>query len=95
MKFLKDLLSSETKDPQAISELEGIVTALNQSQAVIEFNTDGTIITANDNFLNTLGYRLDEIQGKHHSLFVDTEYSRSREYGEFWEIGRASCRERV
>lgn len=45
--------------------------AINRSQAVIEFNLDGTIITANENFLNALGYQLDEIQGKHHSLFVD------------------------
>ena len=46
------------------------VVAISKSQAVIEFNMDGTIITANQNFLDTLGYRLEEIQGKHHSMFV-------------------------
>ena len=44
--------------------------AISKSQAVIEFKMDGTIITANQNFLDALGYRLDEIQGKHHSMFV-------------------------
>jgi methyl-accepting chemotaxis protein len=58
--------------------------AISKSQAVIEFNMDGTIITANRNFLDTLGYRLDEIQGKHHSLFVTSEDSASAEYRAFW-----------
>jgi methyl-accepting chemotaxis protein len=62
--------------------------ALNKSQAVIEFNMDGTIINANSNFLNTLGYRLDEIQGKHHSMFVAPEFSESVEYREFWNALR-------
>ena len=47
--------------------------ALSRSQAVIEFNLDGTIITANANFLNAMGYTLEEIRGKHHSMFVDKE----------------------
>jgi methyl-accepting chemotaxis protein len=59
-------------------------TAISRSQAVIEFNLDGTIITANDNFLKTLGYTLDEIQGKHHSLFVDPATRDSVAYREFW-----------
>jgi PAS domain S-box-containing protein len=54
--------------------------ALDKSQAVIEFQLDGTIITANDNFLNTLGYTLDEIKGKHHSMFVEPSYKNSPEY---------------
>ena len=58
--------------------------ALNKSQAVIEFNLDGTIVTANPNFLNAMGYRLDEIQGKHHSMFVDPELRDRPEYREFW-----------
>ncbi len=45
---------------------------------------DGTIISANDNFLNTLGYRLEEIVGKHHSMFVDEAYRQSPAYKEFW-----------
>jgi len=52
---------------------------------VIEFNMDGTILTANDNFLNTVGYTLDEIKGKHHRLFVDEDQKNSQEYKQFWE----------
>jgi len=58
--------------------------AISKTQAVIEFNLDGTIITANDNFLNAVGYRLDEIQGKHHRLFVESVYGASPEYKQFW-----------
>lgn len=85
MKFLNTLLSAGKNNRQAMLELEGKITAIDQSQAVIEFDTTGKILTANDNFLNTLGYRLDEIQGQHHRMFVDTDYARSREYADFWD----------
>lgn len=62
----------------------GQVDAINKAQAVIEFNLDGTIITANDNFLNTLGYTLDEVKGKHHRMFVEPAFAQSREYADFW-----------
>ncbi|MEQ8334467.1 PAS domain-containing methyl-accepting chemotaxis protein [Nisaea sp.] len=63
--------------------------ALDKSQAIIEFKTDGTIIHANENFLKTMGYELKEIVGKHHGIFVDPEYRRSGEYKEFWDrLGR-------
>jgi methyl-accepting chemotaxis protein len=58
--------------------------SINRSQAVIEFKTDGTIVTANQNFLDALGYRLDEIQGKHHSIFVPADQRESAEYRSFW-----------
>jgi methyl-accepting chemotaxis protein len=58
--------------------------AIGRSQAMIEFNLDGTIITANKNFLDALGYRLDEIQGKHHSMFVPADQRDSAEYTAFW-----------
>ena len=45
---------------------------------------DGTIITANDNFLSVLGYTLDEVKGQHHSMFVDAAFKASAEYKEFW-----------
>ncbi|NOX90875.1 MAG: PAS domain S-box protein [Gammaproteobacteria bacterium] len=61
------------------------IAAIGKSQAVIEFNMDGTIIQANDNFLNTLGYSLDEVQGKHHRMFVEPNYAQSPEYARFWE----------
>ncbi len=68
-----------------IADYSGQLEAIDKSQAVIEFQLDGTIVTANDNFLNALGYTLDEIRGKHHSMFVDPKYARSVEYREFWE----------
>ncbi|PZP39384.1 MAG: chemotaxis protein [Pseudomonas fluorescens] len=59
--------------------------ALNRTQAVIHFNLDGTILDANHNFLNCTGYRLEEIVGKHHSMFVLPEYAASPEYKAFWK----------
>ena len=67
-------------------ELEARLTALDKSQAVIEFNMDGTILSANENFLQTMGYTLSEIKGQHHSMFVDSAYRHSSEYQEFWTI---------
>jgi methyl-accepting chemotaxis protein len=67
-----------------LRDLSAQVAAISRSQAVIEFELDGTIITANDNFLKTLGYRLEEIRGRHHSMFVTEDFRRSNEYKEFW-----------
>jgi len=61
-----------------------IATALDRSMARIEFLLDGTIVTANDNFLNLLGYTLDEIRGRHHEMFVDAETRGSEAYRRFW-----------
>ncbi|MGB0717611.1 MAG: methyl-accepting chemotaxis protein, partial [Phycisphaerae bacterium] len=66
------------------TELVAKVDALDKSQATIEFEPDGTIITANDNFCAAMGYRLEEIQGQHHSMFADPDFARSSEYKEFW-----------
>src|SRR5262245_62250570 len=72
-----------------LQDLRGQVAAIGRSNAVIEFALDGTILTANDNFLNALGYSLAEIQGKHHGMFVDPVYRQSPEYRLFWEkLGR-------
>jgi methyl-accepting chemotaxis protein len=60
------------------------VEAIMRSQAVIEFKLDGTILTANENFLGALGYTLDEIAGKHHRMFVDPIDAQSAEYRQFW-----------
>ncbi|NEW91331.1 PAS domain-containing methyl-accepting chemotaxis protein [Rhodopseudomonas sp. BR0M22] len=65
-------------------DFAGQVAAANRSQAVIEFNMDGTVRTANENFLRTIGYSLDEIKGKHHSMFVEPADRDSAGYGEFW-----------
>lgn len=66
------------------NELSSIYEALDKSQAIIQFNPDGTIITANSNFLETVGYELSEIQGQHHRMFVEKRYEQSEEYSEFW-----------
>ena len=63
---------------------KALVAAIGRSQAVIEFGMDGTIITANENFLKALGYTLGEIQGKHHSMFVDASERDGAAYREFW-----------
>jgi len=70
-------------------ELLGKIAAINRSQAVIEFALDGTVLTANENFLKTLGYSLEEVVGKHHRMFVDPVLQASADYREFWEkLGR-------
>ncbi len=71
------------KDNLAIDQA-GQVAAIRKSQAVIEFSMDGIVLDANDNFLHVVGYTLEEIKGKHHSMFVDEDYRRGAEYKEFW-----------
>ena len=71
------------------ADFEGQIDAINKSQAVIHFNLDGTIIEANDNFLAALGYRLSEITGQHHAMFVEPSYAASAEYRAFWDNLRA------
>jgi methyl-accepting chemotaxis protein len=66
------------------ADYAGQIGAIGKSQAVIEFKMDGTIVTANDNFLRVLGYTLDEVKGRHHSMFVDEAYRNSADYREFW-----------
>ncbi|MEK9766061.1 MAG: PAS domain-containing protein, partial [Thalassolituus sp.] len=85
MNFFKQVLAgNSSEDSRLIREMQGKLAAIDKSQAVIEFNMDGSIITANDNFLAALGYRLDEIQGQHHRMFVGREYGLSQDYVEFW-----------
>ncbi|MCA9197343.1 MAG: PAS domain S-box protein [Planctomycetales bacterium] len=81
VKFASDISAAK----QAAAEADGQVNAILASQAVIEFDLQGNILTANDNFLNAVGYSLEEIEGKHHSLFVDANYANSQEYRQFWE----------
>jgi len=80
VKYATDITTQKLKNADYIGQIE----AISKSQAVIEFQMDGTIVHANDNFLNTLGYRLDEVRGKHHSMFAAEELRRSSEYKEFW-----------
>ena len=83
-------IATDTTAAKLVSaDLQGQVSAIGKSQAVIQFELDGTIITANENFCGALGYSLDEIKGRHHSMFVDPAYKNSPEYGEFWrKLGR-------
>ncbi len=84
VKFATDITEQKLKS----ADYEGQIAAIQKSQAVIEFNLDGTIITANENFLKTLGYRLDEIQGRHHGMFVEPQYRDSAAYRDFWDALR-------
>ncbi len=61
------------------------IEAINRSMAVIEFSLKGEILTANNNFLHTTGYRLEEIKGKHHRILCCSEYAQSNDYIQFWE----------
>jgi len=80
--YATDITEQKIRTQDYIGQIE----AINKSQAVIEFNMDGTILTANDKFLKTLGYTLDEVKGRHHSMFVDEAYRQSPEYKEFWAV---------
>jgi len=85
IKFASDI----TEQKNLAADHAGKIAAIVRSQAVIEFNLDGTIITANDNFLGAMGYELAEIQGKHHRMFVEKDYAASADYEQFWERLRA------
>jgi methyl-accepting chemotaxis protein len=81
--------SSALSDHVTRSLMVGLIAAINRSQALIEFQMDGTILTANNNFLAIVGYTLEEIVGKHHSIFVAPAYRDSADYRTFWEkLGR-------
>jgi methyl-accepting chemotaxis protein len=84
IKFATDI----TAQTQQAADHQAQIEAISRVQAVIAFNLDGTIIDANANFLSTLGYGLEEIAGKHHSMFCDPDYVRSAEYQQFWETLR-------
>jgi methyl-accepting chemotaxis protein len=85
VKFAADI----TEEQHRTAEFEGKVAAISRSQAVIEFDLDGTILTANQNFLDTMGYTLNEIVGHHHRMFVDPAETSGTTYSSFWErLGR-------
>src|SRR5579883_1352286 len=80
VKFATDITAAKLTN----TDYAGQLAAIHKAQAVIEFKLDGTIVSANENFLTTLGYRLEEIQGRHHSMFVVPAEAASHEYREFW-----------
>ena len=81
VKYATDITAEKMKAADVAGQLE----AIGKAQAVIEFKLDGTILHANDNFLRTLGYSLDEIRGKHHSMFAEAGVAGSVEYRLFWD----------
>ncbi|EAL3935489.1 PAS domain-containing protein [Campylobacter lari] len=74
-----------TQLEQSNQAFQDILNAISKTMAMIEFQTDGTIISANENFLKTMNYSLDEIKGKHHSMFCLPEVVKSQHYGDFWK----------
>ncbi|SMC71146.1 methyl-accepting chemotaxis sensory transducer with Pas/Pac sensor [Fulvimarina manganoxydans] len=80
VKIAADITSEKRKAMEDAGKLD----ALSRAQAVIEFLPDGTILSANPNFLQTMGYREDEIVGRHHKMFVDAHYAKSEDYAGFW-----------
>lgn len=81
VKFATDITAANMK----AADTNGQIDAILKSQAVIEFALDGTILSANKNFCDTLGYPLSEIKNKHHSMFVDPHERTAPEYAEFWK----------
>ncbi|NVM79439.1 methyl-accepting chemotaxis protein [Duganella sp. SG902] len=81
IKFATDVTASRIRN----GEYEGKVSAISKAQAVIEFDMQGHVLDANDNFLEVMGYYLDDIKGEHHRMFCDPEYAASAEYKRFWQ----------
>ncbi|WP_368029579.1 methyl-accepting chemotaxis protein [Arcobacter sp. s6] len=81
IKFAQDVTAKKLEDLY----YKGQIQAIGKSQAIIDFDMNGIILNANENFLNTIGYSLDEIKGKHHSMFCEESYKNSDEYKDFWK----------
>ncbi len=81
VKFATDITAQKLRSAEDAGKLD----ALSRAQAVIEFTPTGDIITANQNFLSTLGYQISEIEGRHHSMFCEAAYAQSPQYKQFWE----------
>jgi methyl-accepting chemotaxis protein len=82
---IMELSQEVTAEKEELAELQSKVKSINEVQAVIEFDPKGNILKANQNFLSTTNYSKDEVEGKHHRIFCDPEYSKSPEYREFWD----------
>ncbi|WP_203071336.1 methyl-accepting chemotaxis protein [Falsiroseomonas ponticola] len=81
VKYATDITAAKLQD----ADYRGQIAAIDKVMAVIEFGLDGRIQTANPNFLQTLGYTLDEVRGQHHSMFVEAAYRQGPEYRLFWD----------
>jgi methyl-accepting chemotaxis protein len=85
MNWFGSASGAKKADAVYLRDLEGMVAAIQRSQAVIEFELDGTIVRANRNFLDTLGYTETEVVGRRHAMFVDAEEAGGAAYREFWQ----------
>jgi diguanylate cyclase (GGDEF)-like protein/PAS domain S-box-containing protein len=74
-----------TREKLRQADHQGQIAAIHKSQSVVAFNVDGTILDANDNFLDLTGYRLSQVIGRHHSMFVSPEEQEGEAYGKFWQ----------
>ena len=83
--FIKGYGRDVTEKIESAKESESFINALLRSTAVIQFNLDGTVITANEQFQQAMGYRLEQLVGQHHRTFCTTELAASPEYAEFWK----------
>jgi methyl-accepting chemotaxis protein len=81
VKYASDITAAKLKAAEAAAQ----IAAIGRSQAVIHFDMDGTILDANQNFLETMGYSLEQIRGQHHRMFVSSAYAASAEYASFWD----------
>jgi methyl-accepting chemotaxis protein len=81
VKFASDVTEAKMRAADHGSQFE----AINRSQAVIQFDLDGHVLDANEHFCNAMGYRLSEIRGRHHRMFVDPAYAAGKAYDEFWQ----------
>jgi len=81
IKFATDITNTRMRN----AEYEGKVSAIGKAQAVIEFDMQGHVLNANENFLSVMGYYIEDIQGEHHRMFVDAEYASSADYKRFWQ----------
>jgi methyl-accepting chemotaxis protein len=79
-----EIASDITQAKMFASEFQAKVAAIGRALAVIEFDIDGKILSANDHFLATMGYSLREVIGQHHSIFCSPDYVRTRDYADFW-----------
>ena len=82
---ITDRKQAEAKINAVVAEIRSVMTAINAVQATAEFRLDGTILTANDNFLRMMGYSLHEIQGQHHQILCDPGHITSAAYKAFWQ----------
>ena len=85
IKFATDVTAEKTRT----AELAGLVEAMRKAQAVVEFDMEGVLIGANENFLDLMGYALEDVRGEHHRVFCDDDYAASLAYRKFWQkLGR-------